>query len=125
MSVSLTPDTYSPNVDSNGNYVDHSPIIKNGIYCVCGASKDKIYETNSKFKTHTKTQRHQKWLKELNDNKSNYFIECQKLNETVKQQRIQIAELNNNLSEKKTLLNFVTQQIKTLDMRKTQNLIDV
>ena len=42
--ITLTPDTYIPSVDNRGNYIDNIPIIKNGIICLCGARKDKVYE---------------------------------------------------------------------------------
>lgn len=36
MNITLTPDTYTPIVDDKGNYIDRIPVIKNGLYCLCG-----------------------------------------------------------------------------------------
>ena len=67
MDIIITPDTYCPNVNEAGSYVDKIPIIKHGIYCVCGARRDKVYETASKFSSHIKSKTHQKWLVQLNN----------------------------------------------------------
>ena len=57
MDLNLTPDTYTPSVDNNGNYIDNILLLKMDYY-VCGSRKDKIYETISKFNSHTKTKKH-------------------------------------------------------------------
>ena len=75
MDISLTPDTYTPSVDENGNYIDKIPQIKNGLYCPCGARRDKVYETSGKFYSHTKSKIHNKWISNLNNNKANYYVE--------------------------------------------------
>lgn len=78
MDITITPDTYTPSVDTNGQYIDSIPIIKHGIYCSCGSRKDKIYENASKFVIHIKSKMHQKWIENLNHNKANYYIELLK-----------------------------------------------
>ena len=40
MDVQLIPDVYVPSVDTNGNYIDKIPIMKEGLFCQCGARKD-------------------------------------------------------------------------------------
>ena len=54
MDLVLTPDTYCPSVDDSGNYVDNVPIIQNGLFCLCGSRKDKVYKTASQFRSHIK-----------------------------------------------------------------------
>jgi len=125
MDISLTPDTYSPDIDSNGNYIDHSPVIKNGIYCLCGARKDKVYETRAKFNTHTKTQRHQKWLREINNNKANLFVELEKSKELVLSQRKILSSLEIEIQKKTIIIDCLTRQLANITPPKTENLIDL
>ena len=125
MDISLTPDTYSPEIDSNGNYVDYIPIIKSGIYCVCGSRQDKVYETRAKFNTHTKTQKHKKWLASMNDNKANFFVELEKSKELVKMQRKIIAEMETQLQVKTFAVEYLTQQLSNKMSPRIENLIDV
>ena len=125
MDIALTPDTYSPDIDSNGNYIDNPPTIKNGIYCLCGSRKDKVYDSRAKFLTHTKTQRHQKWLRGMNDNKANFFIELEKSKELVKTQRKIIAELETQLQVKTVAVDYLTRQLSNTILPRTENLIDV
>lgn len=87
MDIALTPDIYTPSIDDNGNYIDNIPIIKNGIICECGARKDKIYDNGTKFATHIKSQKHQKWLMLLNQNKANYYVESIKNKEVLESQK--------------------------------------
>lgn len=37
MNIQTTPDIYTPSIDDQGNYIDHIPVIRNGIRCSCGA----------------------------------------------------------------------------------------
>lgn len=111
MDIVTTPDIYVPSVDAQGNYVDKTPIIKNGIYCPCGSRKEKIYENTGKFSAHTKTKMHQKWLLCLNDNKANYYAEtlkCREINEN--QQKI-IARLEHEIQKKILTIDCLTEQL--------------
>lgn len=108
MEISLTPDIYTPSVDENGNYIDKIPNIINGLYCSCGARKDKIYETVSKFSTHTKSKTHQKWITTLNNNKANYYIEFLKSKELVEQQQRLLVELETQLQTKSLTVDYLT-----------------
>ena len=36
MDLATIPETYSPSIDANGNYIDKIPPFKKGIKCVCG-----------------------------------------------------------------------------------------
>ena len=87
MDITITPDTYTPSVDNNGNYIDNIPIIKNSLFCPCGSRKDKTYENTTKFATHIKSKSHEKWLIILNQNKANYYVEMIKNKELVEAQQ--------------------------------------
>jgi inner membrane protein involved in colicin E2 resistance len=110
----VEPDIYSPSIDDKGNYVDRIPsfnIIKKGLYCPCGARKDKIYETHSVFSSHIKTKAHQSWLVTLNFNKTNFFIENDILKKTVQNQKLIIAKLEKDINTKILTIDYLTQQI--------------
>jgi len=112
MNISLTPDMYTPSVDEHGNYVDGSHVlIRDGIRCPCGSRRDKIYGTSAQFTTHTKSKCHQNWLRQLNRDKANYYVEL--LNERAvneSQQKI-IAQLNTKISNNLITINYLTQQL--------------
>jgi hypothetical protein len=114
MELVLEPDIYAPSVDESGNYIDKIPafnMIKKGLICPCGSRKDKSYDTSSKFSVHTKSKSHQKWLSNLNANKVNYYVENEKLMETIKNQRIIIAKLEKDVSNKILTIDYLTQQL--------------
>ena len=113
MDISLTPDIYTPSVDEDGNYIDKIPKIVNGLYCSCGARKDKVYETAGKFSTHTKSKIHQKWITTLNNNKANYYIELVKSKELVEQQQKLLVKLETQLQTKSLTIDYLTHQIAT------------
>ena len=111
MDISLTPDTYTPSVDNNGNYIDSIPVIKYGLYCPCGSRKDKTYENASKFAVHTKSKCHQKWLLGLNQNKANYYVEIVKNKELIENQQKIIVNLENQLQKKQLTIDYLTEQL--------------
>ena len=111
MSISLTPDTYTPSMDDNGNYVDSVPTIKNGLYCLCGSRRDKIYENTSKFSAHIHTKTHQKWITILNQNKANYYVEVMKYKELTENQQKIITRLENQLHTKALTIDYLTEQL--------------
>jgi hypothetical protein len=113
MNLTITPDTYTPSVDDNGNYIDNIPIIKNGLFCPCGSRKDKTYENTSKFALHIKSKSHQKWLVVLNQNKANYFVEMMKNKELVENQQKIITQLENQLQKKTLTIDYLTDQLTT------------
>lgn len=100
MDFSLTPDTYAPVVDENGNYIDKIPIIKHGIYCLCGSRKDKVYDSTVKFSAHIKTAHHQQWLVCLNRDKANYFVDSIKYKDLSESQKKIMIHLENQLATK-------------------------
>lgn len=92
MELATEPDMYSPNIDDNGNYVDKIPsfnsnALANGLRCPCGTRKDKVYLSAPLFAAHCKTKTHEKWVQDLNTNKSNFFTENQKLRDVVQAQK--------------------------------------
>lgn len=127
MDITITPDTYMPSVDDNGNYIDNIPIIKNGLFCPCGSRKDKTYENSTKFATHTKTKSHQKWLMILNQNKANYYVEMLKNKELVENQQKIITQLENQLNKKTLTIDYLTDQLtnKTRQIVPTIDLLDI
>jgi hypothetical protein len=111
MDITTTPDMYTPSVDNNGNYVDHIPVIKHGLFCPCGSRKDKIYENASKFSSHIKTKIHQKWLVILNDNKANYYMESLKYKEITENQQKIITRFEQQLQQKSLTIDYLTEQL--------------
>lgn len=108
------PDIYAPNIDDFGNYIDSVPsfhILKKGLRCPCGSRKDKVYETYSVFSAHIKTKTHQKWLNTLNQNKANYYVENEKLKDTIQTQRLMIAKLEKDLNTKTMTIDYLTSQL--------------
>ena len=111
MELVTEPDTYAPSVDNLGNYVDVIPSFSHGLRCPCGARKGKSYETHSMFAAHIKTKSHQTWLCNMNLNKANYFIECENLKNTVKEQRVIISRLDTELQNKMLTIDYLTKQL--------------
>ena len=129
MELVTEPDTYSPSIDDNGDYIDKIPpfaSIKHGMRCPCGSRKDKVYETSSIFSQHIKSKAHQKWLQGLNLNKANYYIQNEELKTTIHQQRIIIAKLEKELQNKIMTIDFLTQQLssKSTNQKVVSNLLD-
>jgi hypothetical protein len=132
MELVVEPDIYSPSIDEMGNYIDKVPsfnIIKKGLLCPCGSRKDKLYESHSSFITHIKTKNHQKWLSNLNLNKVNYYIENEKLQETIQNQRLIIAKLEKDVNTKIMTIDYLSQQLNTNIKQKFEvtvmNLLDL
>lgn len=127
MDITTTPDIYSPGIDEAGNYIDHIPIIHNGLLCLCGTRKDKRYETTTKFAAHIKSKTHQKWLQSLNNNKANYYVETLKNEELIENQRIIIKQLENTLSKKNLTIDYLTEQLVSRNIQpdNSVNLLDL
>jgi len=131
MELVIEPDVYAPSMNDAGNYIDKIPsfnIIKKGLSCPCGSRKDKVYETHSVFASHIKTKTHQKWIENLNNNKTNYYIECEKMKDTIQNQRLVIARLEKDLNNKNLTIDYLTQQLvntKNMNVRTVDNLLDM
>ncbi len=125
MDITITPDTYTPSVDDNGNYIDIVPIIKHGLYCPC-SKKDKAYDNTSKFASHTKTKIHQKWLLFLNQNKANYYVEMMKNREIIENQQKIIQQLEHSLQRKTLTIDYLTEQLTSKTTQQiTVDLLDI
>jgi hypothetical protein len=114
MELVVEPDLYAPSIDETGKYVDKIPsfaIHKKGIMCPCGARKDKVYETYTTFSSHIKTKNHQKWLENVNLNRTNYYVENEQLKETLQNQRIIIAKMEKEIQTKTMTIDYLTLQI--------------
>ena len=126
MEIATQPDIYSPSIDETGNYVDKIPsfnIKKKGLYCPCGARKDKVYETYSMFAVHIKSKNHQKWLENLNLNKANFYVENTILTTTLNNQKFIIAKLEKDIQTKIMTIDYLTQQLNR--NTRTANLLDL
>jgi hypothetical protein len=113
MDLIVEPDIYSPSIDEAGNYIDKIPSfsnLKNGLRCPCGSNK--AYPTYSSFSAHCKTIKHQKWITDLNLNKSNFYIENVELKDTISNQRLIIARLEKDLNNKSLTIDYLTQQLQ-------------
>lgn len=119
MDLSLESDIYEPNIDNNGNYIDYIPTsskFTNGLRCPCGSRKDHIFDSRPAFSTHIKSKTHQKWLSDLNTNKTNFYTECEKLKEVVNSQKIIIAKLEKEINTKLKTIDYLTQQLMNKDI---------
>ena len=114
MDLNLTPDTYTPSVDNNGNYIDNIPIIKNGLLCPCGSRKEHIFDNRTSFASHIRSKTHQKWIVDLNLNKANHYCENIRLTETLTSQRIIIAKLQRENDENLKLIVHLTKKIENI-----------
>jgi len=137
MELVTEPDTYSPNIDDKGNYIDkvpsfHTNALANGLRCPCGTRKDKIYTSHAIFTSHIKTKTHEKWLQDLNTNRANFYIENQKLKDVVHSQKIMIGKLELELTNKNMTIDYLTQQLikktstmssKTIDSSSANDMI--
>ena len=111
--LATVPDTYSPNMDEHGNYVDRVPLFNtaalvNGLRCSCGTRKDKIYTSATMFTAHIKTKKHGEWLEDLNANKINYFIQNKQLRDLAQSQKIMIVKMQVELANKDRIIDNLT-----------------
>ena len=104
MSLCVEADIYQVKVDDNGTYIDSIPLIKNGIKCVCGSRKDHIFNTPATLKKHFSTEKHQIWLRKLNLEKANHYVELIKTQEILEQQKKQINDLKLELQENNKII---------------------
>jgi hypothetical protein len=114
MELVTETEMYAPSIDECGNYIDKIPssnTMKYGIRCPCVCRKDKIYDTYGTFSAHTKTKMHQKWLNQLNLNKANFYIENEKLKETIQNQRLMLAKNEKEIQKKTMTIDYLTQQL--------------
>lgn len=129
--IALTPDTYAPNINETGEYVDYVPSCNkinsitgySGILCPCS---NKVYDNRAKFCAHIKSKIHMKWLSHLNNNRANHYVEANRLKELVSQQRKIIARLERDVQNSATTINYLTQQLTNRGEEYEEiNLLDV
>jgi hypothetical protein len=112
MELATEPDIYSPCVDNMGNYIDKQPnfsVLPNGIRCPCGGRKETY--SSSSFGPHTKTKMHKKWLDQITANKANYYRECEEHKHTIHNQKIIIAQLEQELQLKTRTIDYMSSQL--------------
>jgi hypothetical protein len=132
MSLSLVPDTYSPNVDNCGRYIDYTPSFSGicGIKCPCGSRKDKYFSSASSLSSHQKTKIHQSWLSSLNLNKANFYAKTISLEETVRLQQQILVQMQNEIQIKSKTIDYLTELLNSKNtpsdcsMKKSLDLID-
>jgi len=127
MELVVEPDIYQPSIDNNGNYIDQMPsfqYIKKGLTCPCGSRKDKLYDTISKFSTHSKTKIHQKWLANLNLNRANFYVENEKLKETVENQKLIICKMEKEINAKIMTIDYLARQLANNSIAEVGNLLE-
>tara|TARA_B100001094_G_C17517843_1_gene478649 strand:+ start:140 stop:505 length:366 start_codon:yes stop_codon:yes gene_type:complete len=109
MEVSLTPDTYTPLIDNNV-YTDtfNFTFPKSGLKCGCGSNT--TFTDMSKFKTHTKGKKHNKWLEEMTKNNGNYYNQLQKAERTTREQQKIIANKDKKIIELETIIQYLKKE---------------
>jgi hypothetical protein len=124
MEIVVEPELYSPSIGMDGAYIDKVPSsMKHGVQCACGSRKDKIYDSASSFSAHLKTKIHQRWLTDLNLNKANYYTECIKLQDIVKNQQLIIGRLERTIHANTTTIEILSNEIDKLRAPPPLNLL--
>jgi hypothetical protein len=121
MELSKTPDIYEPLLGEDGKYIDCSPnfTTRNGLRCVCGTKT--IFTNKASFAQHCKTALHQTWLSLLNSSRVNYYIENQRLEETVKNQQVIIAKLTRDNEASMRTINTLTGLLAKASSRESED----
>lgn len=138
MEIATQPDSYTPIVNDEGNYIDsmpsHTVFSYGGVVCSCGSRKDKVYLTRNQFASHTKSKTHQEWLKKLSNSNLNYYTRNQELEQTVNSQKQMLVSLHNELKNREITILTLTRKIAELlnkeesiinKMIPTENLLDL
>jgi len=111
--ISLVPDYYEPAIDSNGNYIDRilGQWPTPGLKCACAVRVNFCYSTKAKWTTHIKTQRHKTWLSNLNDNKTNHYVEMRKKDEVLLMQKKTIADYDIKIQQQNVIIVCLSNQM--------------
>jgi len=121
MDLVVTPDIYVPTIDANGNYTDIIPVFKYELSCPCGS---KPFATRSKFTSHTKCQRHVKWLATLNQNRENHLVDSIKYKKVCASQQQIISEQDKRISQQACIIEYFSNQVISLSSPPTIDLLD-
>jgi hypothetical protein len=116
----LTPDTYYPSMNAEGNYVDVIPFnfnVVQGFYCPCRSRKEKIcFTKKTTLSAHFKTNNHELWIASLNSNKHNYLVENEELKKLVESQKLQISEQAKVIDKQNFKITAQLNAIKSLNV---------
>jgi hypothetical protein len=116
----LTPDTYYPSMDSEGNYVDRIPFnfnVAQGFYCPCSSRTEKTcFNKKASLSRHFTTTNHEKWVASLNINKHNYFVENEEFKKIIESQKLQISEQSKIISKQNFKIKAQLDAIKSLNV---------
>ena len=125
-SLAVEPDVYTPSLGVSGDYIDNIPSfasLPSGLRCACGTTT--VFSTSQKFKTHTRSQRHIKWLVDVNANRGNILIENAEQKRLIVEQRIILARLENDLKAKTVTIDCLSRQIAIMqNPEPTVNLLE-
>lgn len=116
MELALEPELYAPIVNDEGKYTDQITRFPTaGLRCGC-TSRNTVYDKRQSFICHIKTKSHLKWLETMNTNRANYYVECEKLNTLVCEQRkimagmgTEIANLEKRLLDANNTIDYLTK----------------
>lgn len=129
--LAIDSDIYEPSMNEDGMYVDNVRGIKfkNGLRCPCSggnAHELHVFASSSNFRIHCASQKHQKWLQDLNANKSNHYVQNIRLEETVNAQKLIIARMERELNEKTRTIDYLSRQLMLRDTKTIEdNLLDM
>lgn len=113
--VAVTPDDYLPYMNSDGVYIDKISTQIKSIRCGCGTNT--IFTTNSKLKSHFKTNIHREWLILLNLEKHNHLKELEKYKTLCNSQKKIIQSQQEIIVKNETL---ILQQQKKIHLNETE-----
>ena len=123
MNLIRVPIKYEISVNNNGEYEDSlcgltTEIIENnnGITCGCNGHT-RVYKKYNRLKVHTSTKKHIEWVKTLNINKETYYIKTLELEEELKEKKILINEKDQEIQK---LIYQVIKQDKLIKKMKTE-----
>ena len=124
-----TPELYAPSMTEQGRYIDRVPNIPPvGLRCPC---TNRVYDKKSLFKIHTGSFVHITWLCNMNQNKQNYYTECNKLTDTVKQQQklltskeVDIVKLTTHIVNLSLQVAELSREVNVLRSSASESLID-
>jgi len=117
MSIVIDPELYEP-IYKDGTYQDSIPFQLNiGVRCPCGSRRDKIFTISSKLKQHFRSIKHQQWLAHINDNRVNYYKQALEQEDTIKNQKIIIGNMEKEIiNYKKQIEEIKKPEVPTLDL---------
>jgi DNA-directed RNA polymerase subunit RPC12/RpoP len=124
--TALTPDTYAPSVGDDGKYFDCSLSVrfnKNspGIECGCGSRT--VFKNKQAVTQHWKRPIHKRWLKALDNESKNHFIELQKAKELITNQQFLIAQRDKRIMELERTISTITIRQNTTENVLVGNLL--